>query len=425
VGALAGVGGSGQNTAMERTATIRQAVILAGGLGTRLGALTAETAKPVLEVGGRPFLFWPMRELQRFGVERFLVLTGHGAATAEAAVRSAAADLPRPAEIAFVREPAPLGTGGALLHAAPSLDERFLLLNGDTLFDCNLAVLLAAAAAQPASVEGHMLLRAVADVSRYGVATTDGPAVTGFAARAEGGPGLINAGIYVLDRRVLPRLGAGGSLERDVLPGLAEAGLLHGTVADGWFIDIGTPEDLARARAELPGRLRRRALFLDRDGVLNVDHGYVGSRERWEWTPRAREAVALATGRGWHVFIATNQSGIARGLYDEAAVFALHAWVADELRAAGGTLDDWRHCPFHPEAALPRWRRVSDWRKPGPGMLLDLLRAWELDPADCVMLGDQPSDLEAAAAAGIAGHRYAGGPLDAVVAALLDAVPAG
>jgi D-glycero-D-manno-heptose 1,7-bisphosphate phosphatase len=125
------------------------------------------------------------------------------------------------------------------------------------------------------------------------------------------------------------------------------------------------------------------------------------------------------------VFIVTNQSGIARGRYDEPALYALHAWVADELRAAGGTLDDWRHCPFHPEATVARYRRASDWRKPGPGMLLDLMRAWSLSPARCLLVGDQPSDLAAAAAAGIAGHRYAGGRLDALVATLLDAAAAG
>jgi D-glycero-D-manno-heptose 1,7-bisphosphate phosphatase len=129
--------------------------------------------------------------------------------------------------------------------------------------------------------------------------------------------------------------------------------------------------------------------------------------------------VRIATSRGWHVFVVTNQSGVARGLYDEEAVRALMAWVADELRAAGGTLDDWRFCPFHPEAALPRYRRASDWRKPGPGMLLDLIRAWEPDLARSVLVGDQDSDMEAAMSAGIRGVRFRGGSLAAVVERLV------
>ena len=97
------------------------------------------------------------------------------------------------------------------------------------------------------------------------------------------------------------------------------------------------------------------------------------------------------------------------GYYDEAAVVALHAWMADEARRAGGTIDDIRYCPFHPDAVVPAYRRASDWRKPAPGMLLDLIRAWELDAARCVLVGDQETDMQAAAAAGMRGFRFPGG----------------
>jgi D,D-heptose 1,7-bisphosphate phosphatase len=404
---------------------IRQCAILAGGLGTRLGALTASTPKPVLDVGGRPFLAWLMRELSRFGIEEFLLLTGHLSAAVEQAVTEAAAALPRPVRIRFSIEPTPAGTGGALVQAAALLAPEFLLCNGDSLFDCNLAALLAARAADPANVAGRMLLRRIEDASRYGVVELDDGRVSAFRERPEPGtPGIINAGVYALDRAILAHIAPVCSLERDVLPGLAAAGRLAGSTAEGWFIDIGIPDDLARARAEMPTRLRRPALFLDRDGVLNHDHGYVGTRNRWEWTEGAEEAVRLATAAGWHVFVVTNQSGVARGFYDEAAVQALLTWVADETRRAGGTIDDTRYCPFHPEAPLPAYRRASDWRKPGPGMLQDLIRAWDLDPARCLLVGDQPSDLAAAAAAGVRAHLFPGGNLARFVAPLLGGAAA-
>lgn len=404
----------------SRDATVRQCAVLVGGLGTRLGALAAETPKPMLDVGGRPFLFWLLRELSRFGVEEALLLTGHLSERVAAGVRGLAEMLPRPMAIDISEEPARAGTGGALFHARDRLHDRFLLCNGDSLLDANLADLLAAGRRDPPEVAGRLLLRRMPDTSRYGVVQTDGNHITAFQARgATVGPGLINAGIYLLDRRVLDEVTGVCSLEADILPRLAARGALRGTPTDGWFIDIGVPEDLACARETLAARMRRPAVFLDRDGTINVDHGWVGTRDRFEWIDGAREAIRMATEAGRHVFIVTNQSGVARGHYDEAAVASLHDWLAEEVRRAGGTIDDVRYCPDHPEAVLPAYRRLSDWRKPGAGMILDLMRAWDVDPSRSFMVGDQPSDLAAAEAAGIAGHRFTGGNLATFIAPLL------
>lgn len=400
---------------------VRQCVVLVGGLGTRLGSLVADVPKPMLPVAGAPFLASLLREVARYGITDVLLLTGHLSEVVEAALPALEAGLPRPMRIMVSREPVRAGTGGALHHAADRLQDRFLLLNGNSFFDCPLGPLLAVP--PHAGVLGHLMLRTVPDVSRYGVVKLEDDRVVAFQAQPEEmgqtAPGVINGGVYVLDRSVLEYVSPQCSLEQDVLPGLAASGRLRGTLAEGWFIDIGIPADLARAQHELPARLARRALLLDRDGVCNVDHGWVGTRDRFEWVPGALDAIVAASRLGWHVFVVTNQSGVARGFYTEEDVVALLGWMQSEAMRAGGTIDDVRYCPYHPEAPLETYRRASGWRKPGPGMILDLARAWRLDPADCVMVGDQASDMEAAAAAGVRGHRFAGGNLADFVRPLL------
>lgn len=164
----------------------------------------------------------------------------------------------------------------------------------------------------------------------------------------------------------------------------------------------------------------RPAAFFDRDGVINVDHGYVGTPDRLELIPGAAAALRACREAGLLVFVVTNQSGIARGYFDETALAVLHDHLRALLAQEGAGIDDIRYCPHHPdEVALPAYRRACDWRKPGPGMILDLARAWHVDLPHSFMVGDKPSDMEAAAAAGVPGHLFAGGDLHDFVRPIL------
>ena len=176
-----------------REVGIRQCALLVGGVGTRLGELTRSTPKPLLNCGDRPFLAWLMRELVRFGVEEFVLLSGYLGDEVRLAIAPIVERMPRPVHVVISQEPVPCGTGGALLHAASLLDERFLLCNGDSLLLSNLMPLLAAAAVGDNSVMGHVLLREVADATRFGVVSlarpvadrlqSEGATITAFSER--------------------------------------------------------------------------------------------------------------------------------------------------------------------------------------------------------------------------------------------------
>jgi D,D-heptose 1,7-bisphosphate phosphatase len=384
-----------------------QAVFLVGGQGTRLGELTRATPKPVLEVAGRPFLDYLLDEASRHGIKSALLLCGYQAG--EIAPRYDGRTI-RGMHISTIVEREPAGTAGALALASARLAENFLLVNGDSLFDFNWLSLCPTPATSP-RILIRMALAAGVQGDRYGRVSIDNGRVTGF--RPSGSSNEpINAGVYFMRREILARLGpAPCSLERDILPTLASAGLVEGHVSRGAFIDIGIPEDFARAQTAVPAIVRRPAAFLDRDGILNEDTGYVHRSDQVSWIDGAHEAVRWLNDAGYFVFVVTNQGGIAHGLYEESHVNELHDWMNLELRKTGAHIDCVEYCPDHPDGAVEQYRRHSDRRKPGPGMITALLADWPVDVANSFMVGDRATDVEAAHAAGIRGHLFRGGNL--------------
>lgn len=229
---------------------LREAIILAGGFGTRLRSVVADVPKPLAPVAGEPFLLRLLRHLASKGMQRVILSVGYLADQIEAAAGDSYAGM----DILYSREDAPLGTGGAMRQAMSLLtSERALILNGDTFLDVD-----AAAMDQLWQDTGHPVIavRQVPDTGRYGRIGLDGSRIVSFGDKVAG-MGLINAGVYLFPADLFAGfdLASPFSVEADFLAHEVHRRDFAGLCCDGYFIDIGVPEDFARAQTELPGRM--------------------------------------------------------------------------------------------------------------------------------------------------------------------------
>jgi len=167
------------------------------------------------------------------------------------------------------------------------------------------------------------------------------------------------------------------------------------------------------------GTTLKPAAFLDRDGVINYDDGYMGTPNRIRWMPNASNAIRRLNNAGYLVFLFTNQSGVARGFFTEFELQALHQWMRAELAAQDAVIDDIRYCPHHPAGSVVGYLEDHHWRKPGPGMIHDLMKHWPVQRDGSFVIGDRATDIQAAEAAGLPGFLFPGGDLDAFVADVL------
>ena len=167
----------------------------------------------------------------------------------------------------------------------------------------------------------------------------------------------------------------------------------------------------------------RPAVFFDRDGVLNIDRGYVYKIEDFVWMPGAIEAIRRLNELGWRVFVFTNQSGIARGYYTEKDVKNLHDYMKEELKAHQAQIDAFYYCPHSdaPEIEIEKYRIKCRCRKPAPGMIEQACAEWmPIDKKRSFAVGDRKTDIEAAQAAGLEGYLFEGGDLAEFVLGILE-----
>ncbi len=371
----------------------REAIILAGGLGTRLRTVVSDLPKCMAPVAGRPFLFYVINFLQSQGVEKFIFSLGYKHEAIEEYLHQRFPTIP----YKIVIEEEPLGTGGAArLACSKATEKNVLLANGDTMFKINVDALISFHTEKNSSCT--LSLKPMNDFDRYGVVELNADStIRDFKEKQYYKTGLINGGLYAInvDHFLKEDFPEKFSFEKDYLEKKYKEQKMYGLVQDEYFIDIGIPEDFNRAQTEFkqaPLSLKKIdkpwTLFLDRDGVINEDKpgGYILNAGEFHFYNGVLDAFKIFGEKFGRIIIVTNQRGIGKGMMTEDDLTAIHEKMKAGVKKAGASIDAIYYCTSTSNAAFER--------KPNPGMALRAKNDFpEIDFNKSIMVGNNISDM--------------------------------
>lgn len=376
-----------------------KAIILAGGFGSRLKSVIKDTPKPMADINGTPFLSLLIQDLRRFGINEVIICVHH---LKEQIINYFGNNF-LGVKINYSIEETPLGTGGAILNAVLSfnLTEPFLVLNGDSFVKVDYNDFIN----KSKTADLGIVVRHKENASRSGVIKLSGDKITAFAEKDPAyKSGYINAGVYFINPLIFKefKLPKSFSIETDFF---AENIANINAVAfksDDYFIDIGVPEDYKRAVLELKNQIpANKALFLDRDGVINVNFGYVHKPCDCKFIDGIFDVCKTAQDKGYILIIVTNQAGIARGYYTLDQFLLFNKWMLEQFKNNGINITEVFFCPYHKNGIIPEFAIESFDRKPAPGMIIKALNKYHINPQLSIMIGDSDKDIKAAETAEI------------------------
>lgn len=392
---------------------MNQAVIVCGGLGTRLSAEDINVPKCLIDIGGKSVLQHQIESLSTAGYTQALLLLGSQAVK----ITDYLVSMPVPLgfEIAVRRESVRLGTGGAIVNALDLLDDRFLVIYGDIFVDLDFSQI---ARSLDEGIELSILTRPSNHMFDSNLVTMDVYGlVTNFKMKPHGEHAVLRnraiTGIYAVRRSCITALSekftANFDFDSEGLPYLLSEGFRIGQTANpGIVCDIGTSDRILLAREILSkqdGKKFRPTIYLDRDGVINRPAGHISDPESFEIYPDVPKAIYDLRVIGYRVVVVTNQPGIARGDFTWEQLEALHAQLDKVLESNNTYVDQIYVCPHHPDKGyqgeISEFKIACDCRKPKPGMILRAISDFPTKADESWMVGDSIADKGAADQAGV------------------------
>jgi D-glycero-alpha-D-manno-heptose 1-phosphate guanylyltransferase len=380
---------------------VKEAIILAGGLGTRLRSTVPDLPKCMAPVAGKPFLSHVIDYLRMQGIERFIFSLGYRWGVVEEYLQREYSNL----DFVSVIEEEPLGTGGAIrLAIQKSRSGDVVIANGDTLFKVQLKQLFETH--EENNSECTIALKPMKDFDRYGVVETDNSGrIISFKEKQFFPEGLINGGVYLLNKKSFlgHSLPEKFSFEKDYLEKFCAERLFYGSRQNGYFIDIGIPEDFQRAQSELErSKLelsqidKSWTLFLDRDGVINEERvgEYVLHWGEFIFSKGVLGVFKNLSHRFGRIIVISNQRGVGKGLMTEADLQTIHLEMQREVAIVDGKIDKIYYCTEKDNKAFNR--------KPNPGMAVQALNDFpDIELSKAIMVGNKPTDMKFGRAAGV------------------------
>lgn len=361
-----------------------QAIILAGGFGTRLRSVVADRPKPMADVNGTPFLSYLLDKLDLEGFNKVVLAVGYMHEYIESFYHNKYKNL----EVVYSLEEEPLGTGGCIKKAMQYIDEDYAyVLNGDTFFDIDLRDI-------KKDADCTIACRYFDLFSRYGkVEINESDIITSFNEKMPDQTGYINGGIYLFKRDIFDKfdLPEKFSLEADFFNKYLDEIVVKAFKSSDYFMDIGIPEDYFKFCNDIK---KIKVLFLDRDGVINVDYGHVHTIDKFDFIPSIFDICKKYQSDGFKIIVVSNQAGIAKGMYTKLDLDIVDKYMKSEFEKHGIMILDSFYCPHRDEDNCM-------CRKPKPGLILEATNKYNIDLSRSVLIGDKMSDLEAGHNAGI------------------------
>ncbi len=365
---------------------LRQAVILVGGLGSRLGNLTKNVPKPILKINKKRFLDILIENFARYGIKKIYLLTSYKFKKFEKIYNN---KIFNSTKIVCINEGLPKGTGGALIKSIKRFDQYFLFCNGDTFFDINYLDFFLNSNKSKAI---NIAITNKNKNKRFSYVKIKSNSIIDFNIKYGD---FVNSGYYIINKKKLinkPKNIKSLSLEKDIFPELIKKNQINFVKFNKEFLDIGVKKDLNKADNYLYNNLKKKVAILDRDGVINYDFGYVHKMNKFKLKPNIIDLIKFLNDKNYFVFVVTNQSGIGRGYYSEKDVKKLHNYLDYKLNKKGAHIDEYFISPYFKFSKSKKYRFGSKYRKPNIGFFNQIKKNYPIKLKGSFMIGDQKTD---------------------------------